>query len=156
MPLSQSQKEYREYFKDPRWQKLRLKILERDSFCCQMCSDGTNTLHVHHRYYESGKKPWEYNMNTLVTLCECCHELETNEIRGVCSFLEKIFREKFFSLDIAEIACAFGRCDIERHKHIFSNAIEYWFGDKKRVDYLVGEYKKTFKKGKGKNGKSST
>ena len=43
--------EYAEKFKDPRWQKKRLEILERDDFSCRVCYDASNTLHVHHCFY---------------------------------------------------------------------------------------------------------
>lgn len=64
---------YAEKLKDPRWQKKRLRILERDGFKCLYCSDTDKTLHVHHGYYESGKDPWDYEDDTLHTLCEDCH-----------------------------------------------------------------------------------
>lgn len=35
-----------------------------------------STLHVHHKYYEPGKKPWEYPDEALITLCESCHSDE--------------------------------------------------------------------------------
>jgi hypothetical protein len=38
-------------------------------------------LHVHHRYYLRGKKPWEYDDDALTTLCEDCHDVIT-EITG--------------------------------------------------------------------------
>lgn len=31
--------EYKEKLKDPRWQKKRLQIFERDDWCCQKCGD---------------------------------------------------------------------------------------------------------------------
>ena len=31
-------------------------------------------LNIHHKYYISGKKPWEYEDDALVTLCEDCHK----------------------------------------------------------------------------------
>ncbi len=31
-------------------------------------------LHVHHKYYQIGKLPWEYPNEALVTLCWDCHE----------------------------------------------------------------------------------
>jgi hypothetical protein len=65
---------YSEKFKDPRWQKKRLEILERDEFTCQLCGDKESTLHVHHWYYEKGKDPWEYPDMALITLCEDCHK----------------------------------------------------------------------------------
>lgn len=33
-----------------------------------------NPLHIHHNYYISGHKPWEYENNALVTLCASCHQ----------------------------------------------------------------------------------
>jgi hypothetical protein len=62
-------------FRDSRWQKLRLEIMERDGWTCKSCGatgDGV-TLNVHHAYYESGRAPWEYPTDTLVTWCEDCH-----------------------------------------------------------------------------------
>lgn len=31
-------------------------------------------LHVHHKYYQMGKLPWDYPNEALVTLCWSCHE----------------------------------------------------------------------------------
>lgn len=31
-------------------------------------------LHVHHKYYVLGRKPWEYPDEALITLCSDCHE----------------------------------------------------------------------------------
>ena len=31
-------------------------------------------LNIHHKYYLAGYKPWEYNNDALVTLCEDCHQ----------------------------------------------------------------------------------
>ena len=62
-------------FRDSRWQKLRLEIMERDGWTCKSCGatgDGV-TLNVRHAYYESGKAPWEYPADSLVTWCEDCH-----------------------------------------------------------------------------------
>jgi hypothetical protein len=64
---------YSEKLKDPRWQRKRLEIFQRDNFICQDCGDNTNTLHVHHLKYEK-KDPWDYDNNDLITLCETCHK----------------------------------------------------------------------------------
>jgi len=68
---------YFEKLKDPRWQKKRLKVFERDKWTCQMCGSKTKTLNVHHIEYRKGCEPWEYPLKTLITLCEDCHEEET-------------------------------------------------------------------------------
>jgi hypothetical protein len=65
---------YLALLKDPRWQKMRLEILSRDDWTCQSCTNKEKTLNVHHRYYVRGNSPWEYPPESLVTLCEDCHE----------------------------------------------------------------------------------
>lgn len=66
---------YGEQLKDPRWQKRRLEIMQRDNFTCQKCGNGLNdgvSLNVHHLVYRKCQ-PWEYLDYELVTLCENCH-----------------------------------------------------------------------------------
>jgi hypothetical protein len=64
---------YYELLRHPEWQKKRLKIMERDGFCCCDCGATDRTLNVHHSYYLKGHKPWEYEDDALRTLCEDCH-----------------------------------------------------------------------------------
>lgn len=67
---------YEEKLKDPRWQKMRLEVMGRDKFTCQICGSGINDgtpLNVHHKVYRKGKEPWEYGKNEFITLCEECH-----------------------------------------------------------------------------------
>lgn len=66
-------KTYSEKLRDPRWQRKRLEVMERDGFACQNCGDNEKTLNVHHHYYEKGKSPWDYPESALATLCEDCH-----------------------------------------------------------------------------------
>lgn len=68
--------EYAKKLLDPRWQKKRLEIFERDKFTFQICESTENTLHVHHRYYIWGNDPWDYPSESLVTLCDECHGQE--------------------------------------------------------------------------------
>lgn len=62
---------YSEKLKDPRWQKMRLEILERDSFSCMHCERTDKELHVHHIKYSGN--PWDSNPDDLITLCKDCH-----------------------------------------------------------------------------------
>lgn len=64
---------YVELLKDPRWQRRRLQIFERDNFECKACGSREKTLHVHHLRYQSGRPPWESPDVDLDTLCEDCH-----------------------------------------------------------------------------------
>lgn len=66
---------YLELLKDPRWQKRRLEIFERDGFACTNCESKLNTLHLHHIRYSIGN-PWDAPDEYLTTLCEICHMAE--------------------------------------------------------------------------------
>lgn len=66
---------YLEKLKDPRWQKKRLEIMERDQWTCRDCGNTEKELHVHHIfYYKNYCDPWEYRDEHLITLCKDCHE----------------------------------------------------------------------------------
>jgi len=77
---------YSEKLKDPRWQKKRLEILQRDEFMCQLCQDTESTLVVHH--YKYSGEPWEAEDIHLITLCESCHESEHRDIKEYKKLLE--------------------------------------------------------------------
>ena len=80
---------YSEKLKDPRWQKKRLGIFNRDQFECQICGDKETTLHVHHVYYEANAEPWDYADDALVTLCGVCHEAEHEAMKAAMDSLKK-------------------------------------------------------------------
>jgi len=65
---------YSEKLKDPRWQKKRLEILERDGWKCMACGSKEETLHVHHICYFPKKEPWDIWSGFLITLCKDCHK----------------------------------------------------------------------------------
>lgn len=125
-------KSYSEKLKDPRWQKKRLQILQRDKWVCQSCfssNDGENreTLHVHHRWYDHGKEPWDYPDNCFLTVCKPCHDL----IKDDLDWLKNLGRNESVSTIMAMVGCmkairaALG-CDLafqgwlwHRHKLIY-------------------------------------
>lgn len=60
-------------WKDPRWQRKRLEIFQRDEWKCFACGQSDQTLCVHHKMYRG--KPWDVPDDWLQTLCEPCHQL---------------------------------------------------------------------------------
>ena len=64
---------YAEKLKDPRWQKKRLYVLERDEWTCQYCGDTKTEFHVHHKRYNGN--PWDADDDDLITICRHCHEI---------------------------------------------------------------------------------
>ncbi len=67
-------KSYADKLRDPRWQRMRLEIMQRDGFKCLECGDTGETLNVDHGFYEYGRAPWEYPEWSLRTLCQTHHE----------------------------------------------------------------------------------
>lgn len=72
---------YSKKLNDPRWQKKRLEIYNRDNFQCQfpfddgVCGEDSDMLHCHHLEYIKGLKPWEYPNDKLLTLCDTHHKM---------------------------------------------------------------------------------
>lgn len=66
-------KTYRDKLRDPRWQRVRLLIFERDGWQCVHCGAKDKELHVHHFAYV-GKDPWDTPKWLLRTLCRDCHD----------------------------------------------------------------------------------
>lgn len=66
---------YAEKLKDPRWQKLRLEVLNRDNFSCKLCFDTSTELHIHHFEYAKSGNPWDSSIDNLVTYCKHCHSI---------------------------------------------------------------------------------
>jgi 5-methylcytosine-specific restriction endonuclease McrA len=85
---------YADKLKDPRWQKKRLEVFQRDGFSCRACGDTTKTLNVHHLRYKKGGEPWESPLSDLMTLCEYCHEEETNRRADFESALLEMLRAR--------------------------------------------------------------
>lgn len=68
---------YSDKLRDPRWQKKRLEIFNRDKFKCTNCGSGHKELHVHHEIYSG--EPWDAPNEYLKTLCHVCHLKETTK-----------------------------------------------------------------------------
>lgn len=58
-------------YADPRWQRLRLAVMDRDGWQCVCCGDNSSTLNVHHKVYKG--EIWESPLEDLQTLCKSCH-----------------------------------------------------------------------------------
>ena len=80
---------YSEKLKNPKWQKKRLEILERDKWTCKYCGNKKKTLHIHHLFYYEDYEPWDIPNKYLVTLCYDCHkEIQENQRLLYYEFLQ--------------------------------------------------------------------
>jgi len=82
---------YSEKLKDPRWQKKRLEILERDGWACRRCGAKDQPLHVHHAFYSKGVDPWDYPPRSLFSFCEDCHRLVTHWTQDILTSWNSLF-----------------------------------------------------------------
>jgi hypothetical protein len=84
--------EYSKLLRHPKWQRRRLEVMQRDGFKCCKCGGDDIELHVHHKRYIKGRKPWDYEMGNFQTLCKRCHfnshnsyELVKEKLCGKCA-----------------------------------------------------------------------
>lgn len=94
---------YAEKLKDPRWQQLRLRVLERDEWKCRDCGDSESELQVHHSHYGKNREPWEADPNWIGTYCWPCHvrrqqrEQSAKDVFG--TLLARLYIESFSRLE---------------------------------------------------------
>lgn len=102
---------YAEKLLDPRWQRKRLEVLERDNWMCQYCFNSENTLHVHHlRYEDYYKNPWDYPMEYLITACEKCHKEEPIGLKVIeKNIVRQINLKMRFQCEYTNIADTFSK-----------------------------------------------
>ncbi len=141
---------YSQKLLDPRWQKKRLEILQRDNWTCQECGDVENTLHVHHKIYESHLQPWDVSNNILITLCASCHK-EEHESQ---SDLEKtligdLYKSGFKKHDLLTLAQAFFYLNFhnpEIDKSEFANAILSFLDHEEIPKMIIKDYRNMLKR----------
>jgi hypothetical protein len=83
--------EYNEKLKDPRWQRKRLEIFQRDNWTCQLCCRTDMELHLHH-LYRTAENPWEEPNLNLLTLCRLCHEQQLSNPHGGFKHPKRLYR----------------------------------------------------------------
>ena len=131
-------KSYSEKLKDPRWQKKRLSILERDKWKCRSCLSGESTLHVHHMFYEKGREPWEAEDHSLMTLCENCHLFETQEMYGETKrFMESFKRHGVIA---AQLWCITKRMEEKPTTDNIAGMFHYMLMDEDTFAILKSRY----------------
>lgn len=128
---------YAELLKDPRWQRKRLERLDLAKWACSACESTTATLHVHHKQYIKGRKPWEYELSELDVLCADCHKGHHERE----ALLGKIFAEEaYYEPTVIAVAAGFldGGFDLDPDVGDEARALEpevYAFGYLARILY---------------------
>lgn len=105
--------------------------MQRDNFRCQMCGSFESTLHIHHISYNTGN-PWEIHDNALITLCEDCHEHETEAVKDEAKDLIKVLKGAgMMSVDFKALSAAFLNCNrVLRYRHNVEALVKMLTDDK--------------------------
>jgi hypothetical protein len=104
------------------WKIVREEVFKIDDFECQRCfrsrKDGA-TLQVHHKQYLRDKKPWEYPLNLLETVCKGCHAAQ----HGIIPPREGW---DFYAMD--DLGDLVGNCDYcnQAIRYVYSVGHENW------------------------------
>lgn len=134
-------KKYIEKLKDPRWQKKRLEVLNRDEWCCQHCYDNESTLCVHHKKYLPGKEPWDYPLEYFITLCESCHEEETETRQSIEKNLIDELKLKFpSSCDVLDLVSGFYELKLVHSAEVVASMIKWFLSNENLQRELIDRY----------------
>lgn len=127
---------YTEKLRDPRWQRKRLQILERDGWKCRACHDTKTNLQVHHLFYAK-KDPWDYPDEAYQTLCEPCHKFRQDVADRAATKLKMWLATKSND-EIEDVAATFldGCSEGEDSEHVDDNRNP----DQKRDDALFRQH----------------
>lgn len=132
---------YSEKLRDPRWQQMRLRVFERDGWRCLRCLKKEETLMVHHRRYERGKEPWEYDLADLATLCESCHWEEHHDRQGCeAFFLSAAKRKGILGAMLADFAVSIEQADFGADHEIAFRALGWALENAEVRARLIREY----------------
>ncbi len=104
--------------------------MQRDEFTCKMCNDNSTTLHIHHKYYQYGNDPWDYDDSCFITLCADCHELEEMQIKEYSKLLiDTLKKSEFMADDWRRIANGINKANLKYPPEISANLIELLLQD---------------------------
>lgn len=134
---------YAEKLRDPRWQKKRLRILDRDSFTCQLCKDTETELHVHHTKYSGD--PWNGRDSDLITYCKFCHAIveyiKKDKHLAILSVMKRSLdyddRTVFICIVYNSIISAKEMCVILFRKNVVIEGLHFTIGTLKTIIPLL-------------------
>lgn len=121
-------KTYARKLSNPKWQRKRLKILERDKWTCKKCGDTETELHVHHLEYH--KNPWDTPNKLLITLCAHCHKFIEQCKKGMADKEYDFNKIKIYKSDdwVGGDRIMFARIDEIVKMTIYNEIDEYIIG----------------------------
>lgn len=137
---SKASEAYLAKLRDPRWQRKRLEIMNRDGFSCQSCFDTESTLSVHHRFYDRGKDPWEYPDEALVTLCQECHEIDHQYENAPADLIRSLRFAGFLNSDINDLWAGFANIQATKSHDVQASILCYALSTRSVMEMMEKAY----------------
>lgn len=138
---------YQEKLLDPRWKEKRQEVLRRDGYECQICQK-PHSLQVHHCYYDS-KEPWDYEPESLLTLCRECHEFETKNLAVMKkNMVDSIARKGITANTFDSLAFAFENSPLNARDRVAWNALCWAIRTSSVIVPIIEAYKHAINGGK--------
>jgi hypothetical protein len=144
-----------EQYQHPLWQRKKHAIYERDGWTCRACKKDcyelSSQLHAHHLYRIKGLHVWEYDDESLVTLCASCHEKVSDlyKIGGIIAFkilcgeidpIDLTVTKKKHELEKQKFYPRDGICDCtETRQSIWNDGILYCKDCKRQINDTIIE-----------------
>lgn len=72
------------------WREFAKSVRRQRGNYCELCKRGGLITQVHHWCYDSGREPWDYDIQDVVVLCEGCHKALHEHLNN---FRRYIFRQ---------------------------------------------------------------
>jgi len=136
---------YYEKLKDPRWQRKRLEVFERDNFTCTSCNCAKDELQLHHLRYCKGQ-PWDISNEYLTTLCKICHKKHEEMLEKIKEHLAVIQSCSFEHLEEVEnLLESVWNCSLNPYQISVLSGIAYFENNKfyerenKRIKKIVNK-----------------
>lgn len=101
---------YSRMIAQPEWDVFRRRILSRSN-CCELCRLGNRTLQVHHWFYDSRRKAWEYADDEVAVACKECHHEAHVRLAAFRQFVVPRLGNSSFRILTGSIAAALTRFD---------------------------------------------
>lgn len=140
MPNQTTDNTYSEKLKDPRWQRKRLEIFQRDNWTCQKCEDTKSPLVVHHRFYLLDHEHWDYPDDLLVTLCERCHNDYFENIKAAESIILQSLKRKFFIDELYTLAVGLDDMVLQASPRYVASAYSWAFSNDEIQQILLEKH----------------
>jgi len=139
---------YHKMLKDSRWKDKRETIKTRDKNKCLVCGE-TNKLEVHHGYYKPVTPPWDYDDDTLWTLCNKCHTEAHNVVTRIHKTIglmhPRDYNELVPHLPDAVYMATYG-CSQEEYDAFFYEYIDYNVNINSNSEFNYGKIIRTIAK----------